>query len=195
MKKKKFLFIIGLMSLMMVSCEDSYELAEEAGFMPRWFMADEMNEGSLQIIGPEWLAFDQTSKDDWLLAVQPRTVLQGGSPLEILETPYPVTEEGILHIKTNHGEIPVGVGNLTVSYTYMGKELELQSWRGLFLNIEVIPDEDQTPEEYSEGLTEDVTGISYNFYQRGMIKYTLCDGTIPLKSVERPFRVFDSKVK
>jgi hypothetical protein len=188
MKKKRNLFIIGLMSLVMMSCEDSYDLAEEPGFKPNWFMADEMQEGVLQVIGPEWLAFAEVTKDDWLIAVQPRTVFAGKDSLRIMGEKFPVTEAGIIHVPTNTGEvIPVGFDNLTVTYTYAEQEIELHSWRGLFLRIEIIPDEDQTPPP-AEGRQED-----FLFYEKGLIRYILCDGTIPLKSVERPFRVFYTK--
>jgi len=181
MKKIIYFFVIGLMSLITMSCEDHLIYDAENNFLPIMYdakspenMEDEVS--SLLILGVEGLVFDQIEKSDWKIITKESSGFIGDKPLEIVGSPFILEEKGaeLLEIRTNYESIPITFGNTTVTYEYMGKPVELMPSENL--NVSVIIEELSRQE-------------SPFFAQYGNIVYKLRVGVVTVKIHKQRFLV------
>jgi len=182
MKKIIYFFVIGLMSLITMSCEDHFSYDSGNNFMPITYEAkipDEVGtvSSTLLILGVEGLVFDEIEKSDWKIITRETTLFRGEEPLVLSENRFALEYDGaeLLKIPTNYEDIPVTFGNTTVTYEYMGKPVELVAGDGLNISIKI----------------EEEKRVETPFFaQYGKIIYTLMVGYIPVKIHEQTLFVY-----
>ena len=137
MVKKNLFLVFGLMSLItMLSCDDKITFNDDPEFLPIGYVVkspqdtEELASGelnTLQIMGIGGLVFDEIQKDDWKIITQSEIYFKGNTPLKFDND---VTEiknlKGLIDLPTNYDDISVALGNTSVTYTYLGKPVELE---------------------------------------------------------------------
>lgn len=183
MVKKNLFLVFGLMSLItMSSCDDKITFNDDPEFLPVGYVVkspqdtEELASGelnTLQIMGIGGLVFDEIQKDDWKIITQNQIYFKGNTPLEFDNN---VTEiknlKGLIDLPTNYDDISVAFGNTSVTYTYLGNQVELEPLEKVSLSIS-IQEEGTSAEPY--------------FSQYGYIIYTLDIGYLPVKVHKQPF--------
>ena len=171
--------LVGLLS----SCEDKFVYDEEQNVVPLQYSAkiydldeDTKESTTLQIKGLYGLVFEEIEKTDWKIITPAEFVGKGHEPLKLIKNLVPLTDDGLIFVATNYGNIPLMIANTRVTYNYMGEEIELSPEGGLSLMVKISEDKlfDERP-----------------FLQYGNIEFVLMVGGVPVKIHSLKFMVID----
>ena len=196
MKKIKIMTVglMSLLSLALVSCDDTSTFNETEEFEPYCYIVKDAE--TIQVLGPKNLVIGETSKTDWNLYVQESVVLLGDTPLKITDEDGDIDlveingNSGQIDIETNMEDLElnngdtqeqvlsIAVSGLKHQYTYMGNTIDLICLYPFKVRIEIITKElQETP-----------------FNQTGEIKYSLMTGpnNIVLAEKTTPFEVINA---
>ena len=171
--------LVGLLS----SCEDKFVYDEEKNFVPLQYSVkmdideDTKVSTTLQIKGMYDLVFEEIEKTDWRIITPAEFVGKGHEPLKITNKLIPLTtDDGLIFVATNYGNIPLTIANTKVTYNYMGQEIELRPEGGLSIMVRISEDKlfDERP-----------------FLQYGNVEFVLMVGGVPVKIHSLKFMVID----